>query len=636
MIRCFNAFPRQSWFPALTFLLFCTVTLHSQTFVRVTDPANPITIAEPGAATGGYVGASWIDFNNDGKLDLFSNRRFLYRNDGNNNFTKLENLIGGNLAQRGGNGNTWADYDNDGDLDCFYVGCNSRLYRNNGDGTFAAIRTGAFADSLAIRGWSSAWADYDNDGYVDLLIVHPENFVCQFLQPIPPALPNLLYHNDGPPNYTFTRVTTWEFTTALAPYTVATWSDYDNDGDVDLFIGSGPATGQFAPDYLYRNMLKETGKVDFVRITAAPIATDLVDGQVWNWIDYDNDGDLDAYLTNYGASQTTAGLANNLYRSDNGAFTRMTGAQAGSIVTDVDASLGSIWGDFDNDGDLDAYVTQEGGWQRRYYRNNGDGTFTGVDAGDLIAGTNQNVGSTAGDYDADGDLDIYVTGSGATKALYRNELNNGNSWSNIRFVGTTSNRAAIGAKVRARATIGGKAVWQMREISSQNSFNGHNMLNAHFGFGQATIIDSLKVEWPSGKIDVAHNVPVNRFLTITEGAGITTAVNQNHTVPLTNFALHQNYPNPFWSEATSPAPSGGNPATTIQYNVPKSTHVILNVYNLVGKKLLTLVNQFQAAGTYAITWDGRDAQGQALSSGIYLYKIETATFAQTRKLTLVK
>ncbi len=624
MIHRFKTLQCQTLFPAVVVLFFSTFNLYGQNFVKVADPANPINIAEPGVATGGYVGASWIDFDNDGKLDLFSNRRFLYRNDGNNNFTKIENVIGGNLAQRGGNGNTWADYDNDGDLDCFYVGCNSRLYRNDGNGNFTAIRTGPLGDSLATRGWSAAWADYDNDSYVDLLIVHPANFVCQFLTPIPPALPNLLYHNDGPPNYTFTPVTTWEFTTALAPYTVATWSDYDNDGDMDLFIGSGPATGQFAPDYLYRNLLKETGKVDFMRITAAPIATDLVDGQVWNWIDYDNDGDLDAYLTNYGASPTTAGLANNLYRNDKGTFTRMTGAQAGSIVTDVDASLGSLWGDFDNDGDLDAYVTQEGGWPRRYYRNNGDGTFTGLNAGDLVAGTNQNVGSTAGDYDADGDLDIYVTGSGATRALYRNELTNGNSWSNIRCLGTQSNRAAIGAKVRAKATINGKAIWQVREISSQNSFNGHNMLNAHFGFGQAMIIDSLKVEWPSGKIDVARNVPVNRFLTITEGVGITTAVKETPTEIPTHFALLQNHPNPF------------NPATTIRYNVPQSTHVVLSVYNLVGERIITLVNQVQAAGTHAITWDGSDAQGQALSSGIYLYKIEAGTFAQTRKLTLVK
>ncbi|MGH7450786.1 MAG: FG-GAP-like repeat-containing protein, partial [bacterium] len=350
---------------------------------------------------------------------------------------------------------------------------------------------------------------------------------------------------------------------------------------------------------------------------------------VWNWIDYDNDGDLDAYLTNYGSSQTTRGLANNLYRNDKGVFTRMTGAQVGSIVTDVDASLGQNWSDYDNDGDLDVLVTKENFFTSRYYRNNGDGTFAGVNMGDLTSGTIRHSGATAGDYDNDGDLDLYLTGALTAKALYRNDLTNGNSWINVRCAGMMSNRAAIGAKVRAKAIIGDKAVWQMREISSQNSFNGHNMLNAHFGFGNATLIDSLKVEWPSGNVDFASNVPVNRFITITEGSGITTDVKENGSAPPADFALSQSYPNPLRASAF-------NSATTITYTLPKSTQVILSVYNVLGQRLVTLVNRAQEAGSYTATWDGKDAKGQILSSGIYLYKIETNSFAQTKKLVLTK
>ncbi|MCI0691178.1 FG-GAP-like repeat-containing protein [candidate division KSB1 bacterium] len=599
-----------------------SVTLRSQTFVKITDSTNPITTSE--ASTNGYVGASWIDFNNDGRLDLFANRLYLYRNDGSGAFTKIASGIGANQTQTIGSGNSWADYDNDGDLDCFYSGGTSRLYRNNGDGTFTPITTGEIGDSLATRGWACAWADYDHDGNVDLIITHPAGFVGQM-----PPTPNHLFHNDGPPNYTFTRVTAGEFVTALAPYTVATWSDYDNDGDIDLFIGSGPANGNFAPDYLYRNMLKETGAANFERITTAPIATDLVDGQVWNWIDYDNDGDLDAFLTNYGASQTTNGLANNLYRNDNGIFTRMTGAQVGSIVTTVDASLASVWGDFDNDGDLDVLVTQEQGRSRRYYRNNGDGTFTSAGTGDFVAGTNRHASATAGDYDNDGDLDIYVTGASATKALFRNDLTNGNSWINILCIGTASNRSAIGAKVRAKATIDGKAIWQLREISSQNTFNGQSMLNAHFGFGNATLIDSLKIEWPSGNVEVASNVPVNRFIIVTEGSGIPTGVKENSSPLPADFALSQSYPNPLQTSAF-------NSATTITYTLPKSTQVVLSVYNVLGQRLVTLVNRAQEAGSHTATWDGKDAKGEILPSGIYLYKIETDSFTQTKKLILAK
>jgi hypothetical protein len=302
----------------------------------------------------------------------------------------------------------------------------------------------------------------------------------------------------------------------------------------------------------------------------------------------------------------------------------MTGAQVGSIVTDVDGSLGQNWGDYDNDGDLDALVTKGGGFTTRYYRNNGDGTFASVNMGALTSGTILHSSATAGDYDNDGDLDLFVTGDSALKALYRNDLNNSNSWTNIRCVGTTSNRAAIGAKVRAKATINGKVVWQLREISSQNTFNGHNMLNAHFGFGNATLIDSLKVEWPSGNVDVASNVPVNRFITVTEGSGITTGVKENGSRLSVNFVLNQNYPNPF------------NPTTTITYSLPRKEQVILNIYNMRGEKLVTLVSRVQEAGAHAITWDGRDAKGHLLPSGVYFYRIKTETFNQMKKLALVK
>ena len=367
--RCLNltALPTAGWLRLLaSYVLVAVVvalvtpSLFAQTFTRITTGAIG-DLSGPA----NYTGASWVDFNGDGHLDLFVNNAFLFRNEGDGSFTQIATSFRAALGV--GNGNTWADYDNDGDLDVFICNIQSFLYRNEGDETFTQITEGDIGDGMANRGWSCAWADIDNDGAVDLAITHPAGFVGN-------PLTNHLFMNDGPPDYTFTRVTTGAIVTGMAAYTVGTWSDFDLDGDMDYFVGAGPANGTTAQDFLYRNRLVETGEATFVRITGGVIATDLQDGQVWNWIDYDNDGDLDAYLTNWGG--TGGGIANRLYRNDGSDFSRVA---SGAIVQDVDISLSSVWGDFDNDGDLDCYVANDTNQSDRYYQNNGDGTFARID-----------------------------------------------------------------------------------------------------------------------------------------------------------------------------------------------------------------------------------------------------------------
>ena len=212
-------------------------------------------------------------------------------------------------------------------------------------------------------------------------------------------------------------------------------------------------------------------------------------------------------MTNYGDPN---GLANRLYRNDGGTFTSIT---SGAIVTDADVSLGSMWGDYDNDGDLDCYVTndlQPG----RYYANNGDGTFTSL-ANALTAGLAHR-GATVGDYDNDGDLDIYADAPAGGRSLFRNDTVNGNRWLKLRLEGVVSNRTAVGAKVRATAQIGGHSITQLREISTQNTFNGQNSLIVHFGLGDATSVDRLVIEWPSRIVQTLRNVSVNQVLAVRE------------------------------------------------------------------------------------------------------------------------
>ncbi len=247
---------------------------HSQTtFTRVTDLANPVVTD---VTTGNYTGTAFVDMDNDGLLDLIvvdPGQVKLYQNLGGGNFASITGtpINSDNFFSIG---TSWADYDNDGDLDCFMSGfSNGALYRNNGSFSFTQIPSGSMG-TADMKGWSPAWGDYDNDGDVDLVITCAVGFVTGTQRP------NRMLRNNGGPSYTFSVIDTGVVVTGLKPYTSANWADYDLDGDLDLFIGSGPATATPGLDDLYRESTRRNSECrDFPESPTVPSRLILVTGR---------------------------------------------------------------------------------------------------------------------------------------------------------------------------------------------------------------------------------------------------------------------------------------------------------------------------------------------------------------------
>ena len=266
------------------------------------------------------------------------------------------------------------------------------------------------------------------------------------------------------------------------------------------------ALAQISSDDSVMDFQKITDREDiFTAITTGPVVTSGGGSAGSSWGDYDNDGDLDLFVANSG---------NNFLYTNNGggSFTAIT---TGPVVTDGGISFSGSWGDYDNDGDLDLFVANSG--NNFLYANNGDGSFTAITTGVVVTSGGTSFGSSWGDYDNDGDLDLFVANFNQNNFLYANN-GNANNWINLRLLGTHSNVSALGAKVHIKATLSGVEMWQLSEISGQTGggYGGQNSLNAEFGLGDATIVDSIRIEWPRGIVWDTTNVAVNQFMTTTE------------------------------------------------------------------------------------------------------------------------
>jgi hypothetical protein len=579
----------------LGFVLIVSLQLftYSQpTFTRITDPNNP-------AVTDAFesTGACWVDFNNDGYLDLFvsngnlsNQNNSLYINNRSGGFVKV---ITGPVVNDGGTsiGGTSADFNNDGKLDLFVTNRNNFgnfLYMGNGDTTFTKITTGGIVADI-FNSNSSGWTDINRDGWVDL-------FVVNFQQN------DILYLKMPVQNIVFIKIDTAAFLLDGSNFSIdGQWADFNNDRYPDFFIGNAGTQN----DFIYKN----NGNLTFNRTTLNDARATL--GASWG--DFNNDSYLDLFTTGF------LNQKSRLYINSGPPNYDFTPIDTGIVSNDPANSVGSCWGDFDNDGDLDLFVSNDGTLSGFLYINSGPPAyaFTKVTTGTIVSSTGNSFGCACGDYDNDGHLDIYVANRlNQQNFLFRNN-GSSNKWITIKCIGTVSNTAAIGTKVRVKAVINGVPRWQMQEIVPQTGYNSQNLW-LHFGFGSALIIDSIRVEWTNGLTHHFTNVGTNNNIIISENGNIIGVTAEGNKIPQ-SFNLMQNYPNPF------------NPNTIIEFGLPNRSSVNLKVFEVTGKEIITLVDRVLDAGNYKV-----DFNAQNLTSGIYFYKLESGNYRETKKMILVR
>jgi enediyne biosynthesis protein E4 len=507
--------------------IFCMQSF-AQTFTKITTGE---IVTSPSASRS----ANFVDVNNDGWDDIFISNG---PSSGQNNMLYLNNQDGTFLTVSGdpivqdnskSDGASFADVDNDGDLDACVVTWHNQInyfYRNQGNGQFDHEASNVIGAG-GTYSETASWGDYDKDGWVDLYITNSGGIKN-----------NKLFKNDGSGDF--------QLVTSVPPVAESDfsrsvdWIDYDLDGDQDIFV----TNENNSKNSLYQN----DGTGNFTKITGFTVVESLKNSAGSSWGDIDNDGDFDLFVANWENQN------NQLFFNDgNGVFTPV---MQGEIVNDGGCSFGSSFADVDNDGDLDLFVCNAfcTGENNFFYLNQGDGTFVKETSSAPATDQGWTFGCAWGDYDNNGFMDLVLANcknENQSNALYKNNGND-NHWFKLSCEGIESNRSAIGTVVKVKALIDGNEIWQMRRIAGQSGYCSQNSLNIHFGLGDAILIDSLVVQWPSGTVQTMENIAIDNFCSIIEGGQI------NCSITATNNELKKNkasnlkiFPNPVLTNSIS-------------------------------------------------------------------------------------
>ena len=490
-------------------------------------------------------GCALLDYDGDGRLDVllinggrtpdsapFEPRSHaLYRNLGGGRLQEVTAEAGLEPTVDYGMGVAVGDYDNDGDPD-LYLTCfgPNRLYRNNGDGTFSDVTGGA---GVAGAEWSTsaAFFDYDRDGAPDLYVV---NYLDATFERNPPCemkgiraychprhyagVADRLYRNLGGGRFRDVSRSGGILNPEGKGLGVVA-ADFDQDGWVDLYV---------ANDSVRNFLFKNNGDGTFTDVT-------LLSGTGYNSqaqaeagmgvdaADYDGDRLLDIVVTNYDLE------TNALYRYQGDWLFGDERWRSGLARKDrFLLGFGAGFLDFDNDGDRDLLVVNghvvdnieriqpdlSHPQPDQLFENRG-GRFLEHEPFYRWSSRRPRVGRGAalGDIDNDGDIDVLISNCGDEPALLVNRVGARSNWIQLRLSGTDSSRDAVGARLTL-ATAAGR---QSDQVTGGGSYLSAGDRRVHFGLGEASRVEEIRIRWPSGKEEVLRDVPANRILQVTEG-----------------------------------------------------------------------------------------------------------------------
>lgn len=498
-------------------------------------------------------GSAFFDYDKDGDLDLyvlngsrvqgFSDNALphnsLYQNNGINFIETTKKSGLGDT--RWSMGCAVADYDNDGDPDIYVTnyGINA-LYSNHGNGQFTDVTKQAELGHDERFSTGCSFFDADRDGDLDLYVANYVDFK-NFMNTTPDRRyqwrgltvhfgprgmrgePDVYYRNQGDGTFSDATVDANLVDRELLYGMGVVAGDYDNDGDGDLFVAND--TGA---NYLYEN--EGNGnftEVAWIKGVAFGEAGDPQGCMGIAFGDYDNDEFQDILVTNFWEQTNT------LYHNDGGQFFSDLTFDAGVGMESFSfLAWGTEFFDFDNDADKDLFVANghlfpqldhanlgvSYAQTNQLFENVGSGSFEEVTniSGEGLQIHKVSRGASFGDYDSDGDLDVFVLNLNDLPTLLRNDGGNQNNWLVVKTIGTKSNRDGIGARVKIRC----EKQTQINEVRSGSSYLSQNDLRVHFGLGQNHTIDLFEVSWPSGLTEIYDKVSINQIFVAREGNGI--------------------------------------------------------------------------------------------------------------------